>query len=37
MAAPSPSNNRWSEGRPERVADIAADLVRLKVDGMLPK
>ena len=23
---------RWSEGRPERVAEIAAEFVRLKVD-----
>src|SRR5262245_1647127 len=26
---------RWSEGRPERVAEIAAEFVRLKVDVMV--
>jgi putative tryptophan/tyrosine transport system substrate-binding protein len=26
---------RWSEGRPERVAEIAAELIRLKVDAIV--
>ena len=26
---------RWSEGRPERVAEVAAEFVRLKVDAIV--
>jgi putative tryptophan/tyrosine transport system substrate-binding protein len=26
---------RWSEGRPERVAEVAAEFVRLNVDVIL--